>query len=67
MNEETKREAARQRAAEENRRLINERMIKNGFKETDDLKEIDDLVSSYYGYEFTESWTTNASYYIYTE
>ena len=67
MNEETKREAARQRAAEENRRLINERMIKNGFKETDDLKEIDDLVSSYYGFEFTESWTTNAQYYVYTE
>lgn len=67
MNEKQKQEAARQRAAEENRRLINERMIKNGFIETDDAEEMDEAMQSYYGYEFTESWTRNARFYIYTE
>ena len=67
MNEKQKQEAARLKAAEENRRLINQRMIKNGFIETDDAQEMDNAMQSYYGYEFTESWTKGVRFYIYTE
>lgn len=67
MNDKEKQERIRQKIAEENRRLINERMTENGFKETEDVDEMLELTQNYYGFEFTESWTTLATFYIYTE
>ena len=67
MNDKEKQERIRQKIAEENRRLISERMTENGFKETEDVNEMLELTQNYYGFEFTESWTTSVSFYIYTE